>query len=401
MLDFDDMLVMCHELFTQRKDILAAWQKKFRYILVDEFQDIDAMQAEFIYLLANHENLLVVGDDDQSIYGFRGGTNKYMLEFQKRFPNAKIFKLKENFRSTTSLVDAAQAVINSNTERITKEIRSGRTESGVAPILIKEKSTERIEALLEEALKKGYQPKDIAVLSVKNSTLEDLEQSLNTPCILEKQCLINDSFFSLLQDCMTLYDAKMLDITYSFCHYLKLFGIDNNYIKQVLCTNYDEVLNFTFPTGSTDPFHTAMELLHNAFYMLEKTFDSPAFFVQCFAFSAKMENAISLPVILTMIEEKGINTTEELNHLLKDMVRFGDETRLDVSAVNAVHLITNHESKGREFGVVLLIDDFKAELTEEQRRLYYVAMTRAKDILYICYDSTKPSITEKIMEGII
>lgn len=399
-ISFTQQISLCVELLKSHPEVLDAYSSIFKYIMVDEFQDIDAMQAEFIYLLANHENLLVVGDDDQSIYGFRGGTNKYMLEFQQRFPNAKIFKLKENFRSTTSLVDAAQAVITSNTERITKEICSGRKESGVAPILIKEKGTEKIDALLQEALKKGYQPKDIAILSVKNNTLEELEKTLTTSCILEKQCLIHDSFFGLLQDCMSLYDSKMLNNTYSFCHYLKLFGVDNETMKQVLCTTYDEVINFNSLKSSNEPFYSAMSLLHNAFQMLEEHFHSPAFFVQCFAYSSKMENVLSLPVILTMIEEQGINTTEELCHLLRDMVRFGDETRLDVSAVNAVHLITNHESKGREFGVVLLIDDFKAELTEEQRRLYYVAMTRAKDILYICYDSTKPSITEKIMEGI-
>ena len=106
LLDFDDMLVMCHELFTKRPDILAAWQKKFRYILVDEFQDINKVQYEIVRMLAKPEdNLFIVGDDDQSVYRFRGSKPEIMLGFPKDYPEAKTVLLGVNYRSTIEIVE--------------------------------------------------------------------------------------------------------------------------------------------------------------------------------------------------------------------------------------------------------------------------------------------------------
>ena len=108
LLDFDDMLVMCYELFTQRKDILSAWQKKYRYILVDEFQDINRVQYEIVKMLAQPENnLFIVGDDDQSIYRFRGAKPEIMLGFQKDYPQAQKTLLGINYRSTSNIVETA------------------------------------------------------------------------------------------------------------------------------------------------------------------------------------------------------------------------------------------------------------------------------------------------------
>ena len=107
-IDFDDMLVMCHELFTERKDILAAWQKKFKYILVDEFQDINLLQYQVVRMLALPENnLFIVGDDDQSIYRFRGAKPEIMLGFEKDFPGTKRVLLGTNYRSTKEIVETS------------------------------------------------------------------------------------------------------------------------------------------------------------------------------------------------------------------------------------------------------------------------------------------------------
>ncbi len=108
LLDFDDMLVMCCELFTQRPDILAAWQKKYQYILVDEFQDINKVQYQIVRMLAKPEdNLFIVGDDDQSVYRFRGSRPEIMLGFPRDYPQAKTVVLGINYRSTSQIVDAA------------------------------------------------------------------------------------------------------------------------------------------------------------------------------------------------------------------------------------------------------------------------------------------------------
>ena len=122
-IDFDDMLVMCHELFTQRKDILSAWQNKYRYILVDEFQDINRVQYEIVRMLAAPENnLFIVGDDDQSIYRFRGAKPELMLGFRKDYPEARQVLLNVNFRSSREIVEAAGRLIACNETRFPKSI---------------------------------------------------------------------------------------------------------------------------------------------------------------------------------------------------------------------------------------------------------------------------------------
>ena len=122
-IDFDDMLVLCYELFQKRPDILQLWQKKFQYILIDEFQDINQVQYDVIRMLALPENnLFIVGDDDQSIYRFRGARPEIMLGFSKDYPNAKSIILDVNYRSTKSVVSAARRVIERNKNRYQKEI---------------------------------------------------------------------------------------------------------------------------------------------------------------------------------------------------------------------------------------------------------------------------------------
>lgn len=127
LLDFDDMLVYCHTLLKERGDILAQWQRRFRYILVDEFQDINRLQYEVVRMLAEPEqNLFIVGDDDQSIYRFRGAKPEIMLHFQKDYPQAACIRLEENYRSAPEIVAAAGRMIRENKHRFEKDIRCAR-----------------------------------------------------------------------------------------------------------------------------------------------------------------------------------------------------------------------------------------------------------------------------------
>lgn len=122
------MLTYTYELFSQRKDILSAWQKKYRYILIDEFQDINLIQWKIMCMLAAPENnLFVVGDDDQSIYRFRGSKPEIMLGFQKIYPQAKIVNLEVNYRCEPPIVEAAMRLIAHNEERFPKKIRAGKS----------------------------------------------------------------------------------------------------------------------------------------------------------------------------------------------------------------------------------------------------------------------------------
>ncbi len=124
-IDFEDMLIMCRELFLKRPDILKKWQEKFQYILVDEFQDVNQAQYDVVKMLAApKDNLFVVGDDDQSIYGFRGAKPGIMLEFMKDYPKAEQILLELNYRSTAHIVNGALRVINHNDERYEKNLRA-------------------------------------------------------------------------------------------------------------------------------------------------------------------------------------------------------------------------------------------------------------------------------------
>lgn len=168
LLDFDDMLVLCYELFTQRKDILAAWQNKYQYILIDEFQDINRVQYEIVRMLAAPQNnLFIVGDDDQSIYRFRGAKPEIMLGFEKDYPQAKRTLLGINYRSTSNIVDYAGRLIRHNKTRFEKEIRAARgagrpvTTSGFADA---QTETKMIVKEIQDYVQMGYQLSDIAVL---------------------------------------------------------------------------------------------------------------------------------------------------------------------------------------------------------------------------------------------
>lgn len=128
LIDFEDMTVYCYDLFSQRKDILWQWQEQYQYILVDEFQDIDAQQFQTLQLLADrYRNLFIVGDDDQSIYGFRGACPDYMQEFKKIYPEAVQINLCVNYRCRAPIVAAAKSVIAHNKNRYEKDIVAAQT----------------------------------------------------------------------------------------------------------------------------------------------------------------------------------------------------------------------------------------------------------------------------------
>ncbi len=128
-LDFDDLIFYCVRLFQQRKDVLEKWQDKFRYILVDEFQDVNYAQYEFVKLLGQkYRRVCVVGDDDQSIYGWRGADFRLLLQFEEDFPGAKVVKLEQNYRSTQNILDAAWAVIKNNRMRKPKRLWTDKGE---------------------------------------------------------------------------------------------------------------------------------------------------------------------------------------------------------------------------------------------------------------------------------
>ncbi len=172
LIDFDDMLVYCYELLAQRRDILSSWQRKFQYILIDEFQDINKVQFEIIKMLALPENnLFVVGDDDQSIYRFRGAKPELMLGFEKSYLQSKRVLLNINYRSPKEIVQSSLRLISHNTQRFEKKIKS-YTEKGRICYHIWNSQQDEGKGIIEQILqccRAGYTYNDCAVLFRTNT----------------------------------------------------------------------------------------------------------------------------------------------------------------------------------------------------------------------------------------
>ena len=173
LIDFDDMLVYTKELFEQRPDILAAWQNKYRYILIDEFQDINRIQYDIIKMLAGErKNLFIVGDDDQSIYRFRGAKPEIMLHFKDDYPEAETVLLDVNYRSVKNIVTSAGYLIGHNKERFQKKIEAA--DQGDIPVEwqlfeSQRKENARIIWDIQEAVEKGAKYEEFAVLFRTNT----------------------------------------------------------------------------------------------------------------------------------------------------------------------------------------------------------------------------------------
>ena len=173
LLDFDDMLLYCYDLLDQRPDILAGWREKFQYILVDEFQDINKLQYDIVKMLAApRNNLFIVGDDDQSIYAFRGAKPEIMMHFPKDFPKVHTEILSCNYRSTEEIVEAAGKVISFNQRRFKKKIHANK-EKGMPPVVKifeKEKEEEQyVRECIRRYAQSGTPYEEMAVLYRTNS----------------------------------------------------------------------------------------------------------------------------------------------------------------------------------------------------------------------------------------
>lgn len=390
-ISFDEQISLCNKLFEAHEEIRKSYECLYRYIMVDEYQDINAEQAKFIYNIGKHENLVVVGDDDQAVYGFRGASNFFMLNFPKEFPSAKTIVLNENFRSTQSLVNAAQSLISNNKQRIEKDIHCSR-ENGMSPVLVPDTSITSIESVVAECIRAGYSYGDIAILSTKNAPLEKLYGNLSFPCILAKTYLRQDPLFLYVYDVLKLYDD--LDNDAIFYHYLQLSGIDIvpnkglSLYQTVLAQGYSDVRDYDRYAAyrNDDSIYSALRILSNVFSLLSEDISSSSL-LSCVEYHVGLEDTISSEAVENLVEKNKLQTPPKLKEYMEYMLEFEDETRVELGPVDSVLLVTSHESKGMEFSVVLMFNDY-SENSEEMRRLFYVAMTRAKDRLYILHDAS-------------
>ena len=212
-IDFDDMLVLTHQLFVNRPDVLKMWQKKYKHVLIDEFQDINQVQYDVIRMLAAPEdNLFIVGDDDQSIYRFRGARPEIMLDFPKDYPNAKQIVLDVNYRSTKAIVNCAARVIDHNQNRFEKQIvtlNEQGTTVHIQEVLNPIEESKYVIEEIQKTLEKGIVPSEIAVLFRTNVEARALVET----------CMEYGVFFHMKEHIPNLYEHF---IAKNFITYMKM-----------------------------------------------------------------------------------------------------------------------------------------------------------------------------------
>lgn len=412
-IDFDDMLVLCYELFQKRPDILQMWQKKFQYILIDEFQDINQVQYDVIRMLALPENnLFIVGDDDQSIYRFRGARPEIMLGFSKDYPNAKSIILDVNYRSTKAVVSAARRVIERNKNRYQKEIITVNEQGDnvhIQEVRHPVEESHYVREQIAKAVAAGTEPSQIAVLYRTNTEPRALVETFmeyhipfqmkeHLPNLYEH--FIGRDFQSYMR--MALGGRERGDFLMIMNRPNRYIGRDSVDRGEISFENLRKYyMEKDWMVDRIDQLEVDLKVIRRmtpyaAIQYIRKSVGYDLFLNE-YAIKRKMKLEDLQELIREMEERaKEFKTIEEwFDHIEKytEELRMQAVTRTENR--NAVSLMTFHAAKGLEYDTVFIIganEDVtpykKAELPEEmeeERRMFYVAMTRAKKHLTISY----------------
>ena len=416
-IDFDDMLVLCYELFRSRPDVLAQWQKKFRYVLIDEFQDINRIQYDVIRMLAQPENnLFVVGDDDQAIYGFRGADSELMLGFGKDFPDAKQILLGMNYRSTANIVQNSLKLIENNVERYSKKLEANREGGSCLHIQEVKDPVEEAEYVLEEIQKckeNGIKEEEIAILfRVHTDARAVVEAMVERKIPFQmKEHLPNIYEHFIAKDIMAYFrlatgKRRRQDFLQVMNRPKRYLGRNSVSGSQV---SFEDMRKFycdkDWMIDRIDQFEWDVKMLmkmapYAAIQYIRKRIGYDDFLKE-YAFTHQI-NRSDLNEVLAEIEEaaKAFSSVEEW---FAHVEEYTETLKVKEKERNrprpGVRLMTIHASKGLEFKQVFLIAANEGRIPyqkaktdkeiEEERRLFYVAMTRAKDFLKICYVKIK------------
>lgn len=423
-LDFDDLLLLVEQLFTKFPHILAKWQQRFNFILVDEFQDTNNIQNNILLsLVKNHNNITVVGDPDQTIYSWRGANINFILHFTNQFPQAQTFILNQNYRSTTKILNTANSLIKNNEQRITKELFTNN-DTGNDVVVYQASSSDQEAHWVATMVKKIHLKyhldlNKIAILYRNNYLSKDIEQALINNNInykifggykfferkeikdilaYLKVIAWNDNISMIrILNATPKIGPKAIDNLLALAneHALTLneylfkfqYGLPKNY-RQHLQPLIKLINEAQVNIATITSLHSVVETLLNNTNYLKNLVDN-----------FEDERAKNVKQLLgQLVEYDANNSNLQGNQLL---TAFLQEVSLytDVDEDNnnkAVNLMTIHSAKGLEFDVVFIIginegilpavNKFNNEsLTkiEEERRLFYVAITRAKKQLFL------------------
>ena len=419
-IDFDDMLIQCYYLLKDYEDIRKFWINKYKYILIDEFQDINRVQYECIKILCENKNIFVVGDDDQSIYGFRGSRPEFLLNFPKDFENTKKVILNVNYRSTNQIINLCNKVILENNNRYAKNI-IGTNKENKQPILIRAydayEEAKKIVGKIQ-ALKKIYPLEEIAIIYRTNlqaravvEILKDynIEYQLKDNITSIYEHFIAKDIICYLSLAINKFDNEsFLKIANKPKRFLNKNMLQDAFEK---CKNETSILEYLY--CKVDLKSWQMESINELLFHLEQiksknVYDAIKYIIKTVGYESYLEEYvdfknIGIKGLLEILNEvldsaKGYEKIEEyLNHI--ENMKQDIFKKYKNNNQRGIVLTTMHSVKGLEFDVVFVIgcidgiiphEKSKSYIEiEEERRLFYVAITRAKVLLYISILNTK------------
>ncbi len=410
--DFDNLILKTLEIFKKCPEILKKYQKKYSYFLIDEFQDTNSPQYQLIKLLASkNKNITVVGDDWQSIYGFRSADYRILLNFQKDWPQAKIFFLEQNYRSTQNILDASYSVISKNIFRTDKKLFTTNGKGELIKVL--KFKDEREEALwikeqIIKKLKSGKSLNDFAILfrtNVQSRVFEDL--------------LISEKIPYQLIGAFKFYQRKEIQDIVSYLRYLynpnDKISLERiiNIPKRKIGESTIKILkdnDWNFEVLKNKPVFKQLE----NFNFLIRKLESASRELPMSSFLTFIIDSLNYKNYLDITTEEGLERWQNIKELIGIAYNFdrfspkeGFENFLESISLlqeadnfdknaNKLTLMTLHSAKGLEFPIIFIpgVEEsliphekslYNQENLEEERRLFYVGMTRAKQELYLTY----------------
>ena len=417
-IDFDDMMVLCYELLSKRADILKQWQRQFQYILIDEFQDISKVQYDLIRMLAKPENnLFIVGDDDQSIYGFRGAKPEIMLQFEKIYPDTEKVFLDVNYRSTACIVETAAMVIRNNKKRFPKRIRTNNErgkEVAIREFADVKQQNQKVIELVEHYHKNGMPYSDMAVLFRTNTQPRALIGTFleyNIPICMKEQ--IPNIYKHWIAENITAY-VKLALGNRERSLFLQVANRPNRYLSRQIFDSMEISFTRLFQFYEEKPWiqrrlekwEYDLEMLKNmspfaAINFIRKGIGYDEYLVE-YADYRHMKVEELYEILDELMEmAKPFRTYEDwFQHMAQYEEQLEKQQReKQDKKEDGVSLATMHGSKGLEYEVVFILDVNEGiiphpkavleEDVEEERRMFYVAMTRAKKELYIYFTKNR------------
>ncbi len=424
LVDFDDLLVLPYKILDQNEDLCKETSQRYQYVMVDEYQDTNDLQYRLIRkICSTHENICVVGDDDQSIYGWRGANIKNILDFKDEFKNTKIIKLENNYRSTTNILKAANELIEHNRSRLGKVLKSTKGEGTAISIIEshdeKNESTivaKRIKVLID----KGASPKNIAILYRINALSRSLEEGLNR--IGVPYNMVGGVKFYERTEIKDLISYLRIIANPNDDFSIKRIinrpkrGLGKVTLDKILKSAYENHLSiYGYITRKKDDlkdlvskksYKALIEFAQNLERLIEVSNEATYNIID------ELENLFGVKKYYDQLPDslERVSNIDEFYGLFRDMVKQNPEMSIDEFLnelalqsdqdgmdTENISIMSIHASKGLEFDYLFVIGMEEGFLPlvgdgsdiEEERRLGYVAITRAKEELTLSYSESR------------